>query len=78
MMNTTKPDTTIETMFAHLPKIRAYAARAIIDEEVLSDSDIADSRERLQAFMETGESLNWTTKEMVTLILREVFAQASR
>ena len=77
-MNTTKPDITIETMFAHLPKIRAYAARAIIDEEELSDSDFADSRERLQAFMDTGESLNWTSKEMVTLILREVFAGTPR
>ena len=78
MANITKVDPTIETMFAHLPKIRAYAARAIVGGEDLPEADFIDSRDRLQAFMETGESLNWTSKEMVTLILREVFAQASR
>ena len=78
MMNTAKPDTTIETMFAHLPKIRAYASRAILDEEELSDADFADSRDRLKAFMETGDSLTWTSKEMVMLILREVFASTPR
>ena len=64
----------IETMFHHLPPLRGYAARVILRGEELSDDDESDRVRRLAEFLTIGGSLNWTEKEVVSLLLREVFA----
>jgi uncharacterized linocin/CFP29 family protein len=63
-------------MFSNLPHLREYAARFILEERELSDIEQIDKDARLHQFKETGASLNWTEKEMVTLILRETFARS--
>ena len=70
--------TSIGTMFSNLPYLRRYATQAIIDERDLSEADERDKAIKLREFTATGASLNWTEKEMVVLILREVFARAYR
>ena len=64
----------IELMFRHLPVLRNYASRMILTEEELTDDEERDRVERLAEFLTIGGSLNWTEKETVSLLLREIFA----
>ena len=64
----------IEIMFRHLPALRGYASRVLIGGEALSNEEERDRLERLAEFMTIGGSLNWTEREIVSLLLREVFA----
>ncbi len=64
---------TIKSMFRHIPVLRTYARRAILLEEGLSIEDDLDREARVREYMDTGKSLNWNDKEMVVLLLREVF-----
>ena len=61
----------IQVMFKHLPILREYAKRSIIMEEMLTNAEEQDRLWRLREFIETGSSLNWTEKEVVTLLLKE-------
>lgn len=77
-MNNARTSDPIQTMFSNLTHIRKYAARVLVDHEVLTDEEVQDKSTRMTEYLQTGESLNWTPKEMVSLVLREVFATSGR
>ena len=61
-------------MFQHLPALRAYAAQTILREQQLGENEEQDRTLRMNEFRAIGKSLNWTDKEVVALLLREVFS----
>lgn len=64
----------IGMMFQHLPTLRAYAAQMILREQQLGEKEEQDRALRMNEFRAIGKSLNWTDKEVVALLLREVFS----
>ncbi len=64
----------IGTMFQHLPTLRAYAAHVILQEQQLGEKAEQDRAARMNEFRAIGKSLNWTDKEVVSLLFREVFS----
>jgi hypothetical protein len=75
-MSDTDARDSIGIMFSNLPHIRRYAAKAIMGDDDLTEAEEQDKTARMRQFFRTGESLNWTPKEMVALILRETMAKA--
>lgn len=65
---------TIRSMFRHIPALRTYARQSVIVGEPLAAQQVEDKSDRMREYLETGESLNWTKKELVVLLLRDVFA----
>ena len=64
----------VETMFRHLPVIKSYARRVILEGSNLTDAEELDRVQRLQEFWAIGSSLNWTDDEIAVLLFRELFA----
>ena len=64
----------IETMFRHLPVIKGYARRVILEGGNLTDAEELDRLQRLREFWAIGSSLNWTDDEIAVLLFRELFA----
>ena len=65
----------IEALFVHLPVLRNYAKKMIQREEILTEDEDQDRLHRLREFQNIGESLNWTEREVVVLLLRQVFVE---
>ena len=65
----------IEAMFVHLPVLRNYAKKMIQREEILTENEDWDRLYRLREFRAIGDTLNWTEREVVVLLLRQAFAE---
>ena len=63
----------IQTMFQHLPVLRRYARRALLKGEVFDEFEEQDRRFRMQEYLQTGRSMNWTDCELIALVFRDVF-----
>lgn len=74
-LNSAITQNSIQVMFKHLPILREYAMRTIVMEETLTHAEEQDRVWRLQEFIETGNGLNWTEKEIVSLLLKETLSE---
>ena len=63
----------IQTMFQHLPVLRRYARRALLQDEVFDEFEEQDRKTRMQEYLQTGCSMNWTARELTALLFRDVF-----
>ena len=63
----------IQTMFQHLPVLRRYARRALLQDEVFDAFEEQDRKTRMQEYLQTGCSMNWTARELTALLFRDVF-----
>ena len=66
----------IQSMFRHLPVLRRYAIRALLRDEVFDEFEEEDMKVRMQEYLQTGRSMNWTDCELISLVLRDVFSRA--
>ena len=66
----------IQSMFRHLPVLRRYARRAVLRDEVLDEFEEQDRQVRMQEYLQTGRSMNWTDCELIALVFRDVFSRA--
>ncbi len=66
----------IQTMFQHLPVLRRYARRAVLRGEVFDEFEEQDRHIRMQEYLQTGRSMNWTDCELIALVFRDVFPRA--
>ena len=66
----------IQTMFRHLPVLRRYARRAVLGDEVFDEFEEQDRHFRMQEYLQTGRSMNWTDCELIALVFRDVFSRA--
>ena len=66
----------IQSMFRHLPVLRRYARRAVLRDEVFDEFEEQDRQVRMQEYLQTGRSMNWTDCELISLVLRDVFSRA--
>ena len=66
----------IQSMFRHLPVLRRYARRALLQDEVFDEFEERDRQVRMQEYLQTGRSMNWTDRELIALVLRDVFSKA--
>ena len=60
-------------MFQHLPVLRRYARRALLQDEVFDEFEEQDRKTRMQEYLQTGCSMNWTARELTALLFRDVF-----
>ena len=66
----------IQSMFRHLPVLRRYARRAVLGDEIFDEFEEQDRQVRMQEYLLTGRSMNWTDCELIALVFREVFSRA--
>ena len=66
----------IQSMFRHLPVLRRYARRAVLGDEVFDEFEEQDRHVRMQEYLHTGRSMNWTVCELIALVFRDVFSRA--
>ena len=66
----------IQSMFRHLPVLRRYARRAVLRDEVFDEFEEQDRQVRMQEYLQTGRSMNWTDCELIALVFRDVFSRA--
>lgn len=66
----------IQSMFRHLPVLRRYARRAVLGDEIFDEFEEQDRQVRMQEYLHTGRSLNWTDCELIALVFRDVFSRA--
>lgn len=61
----------METMHAHLSILRNYARVVLEQDKELTWVEEEEKAEHLREYLSLGSSLNWSEKELVTLLLRE-------
>ena len=66
----------IQSMFRHLPVLRRYARRAVLGDEIFDEFEEQDRHVRMQEYLQTGRSMNWTDCELIALVFRDVFSRA--
>ena len=62
-----------DVMVQQLATLRGYASMVLLHGESLSDHQMSDHAVTMQQFLTVGESYDLTPKEMVELVLGEVF-----
>jgi hypothetical protein len=62
----------------HLEALRGYARKSLAGEEPPSRLEWVDKSVRLSEFVTLGNSFKLTVKEMVALILKDVYHQPSQ
>ena len=67
-----------ELMEQQRATLRRYAKRTIVREDSLSAHERYDVAQRIEEFMAIGSSFKLTKKEMVILLLREVFPKGRK
>ena len=76
-MNTTNSSVvSIQSMFRHLPVLRRYARRAVLGDEIFDEFEEQDRHVRMREYLQTGRSMNWTDRESIALVFRDVFSRA--
>ena len=76
-MNTTNSSVvSIQSMFRHLPVLRRYARRAVLGDEIFDEFEEQDRHVRMREYLQTGRSMNWTDRELIALVFRDVFSRA--
>ena len=63
----------IQSMFRHLPVLRRYARRVLLRDEIFDEFEEQDRQVRMQEYLQTGRSMNWTDCELIALVFRDVF-----
>lgn len=67
-----------EKVAEHLEVLRGYARKVLVDGEPLSHLEQVDKSVRLSEFVNLGISFKLTLKEMIALILKNVYHKPTR
>lgn len=59
----------------HVEALRAYARRALVQGEVLSDAEMSDRESRINEFRAMGSCLKLTESEMVTMVYQNMLRE---
>ncbi len=62
-------------MGSHLVALKRYAERVLIDREQLIPWEEADKAARLEDFFSVGQSFRCTQRELVSVLIRDLFKQ---
>ena len=77
-MTDSAPQDSNEKVADHLKALRAYARKALVDGKPLSRLELVDKSVRLSEFVNLGNSFKLTVKEMIALILKDIYHQPIR
>lgn len=72
-MSSTTPDQHHEKLTEHIEILHGYARQTLIDGASLSATEMSDKADRFGELVELGQSFKLTLKEMVALILKDIY-----
>ncbi|MCH7800475.1 MAG: hypothetical protein IIC24_02915 [Chloroflexi bacterium] len=67
-----------EKVADHVEALQAYARKVLVDGKPLSRLELVDKSVRLSEFVNLGNSFKLTVKEMIALILKDIYHQPIR
>ncbi|PCH93196.1 MAG: hypothetical protein COB86_00525 [Dehalococcoidia bacterium] len=67
-----------EIVAEHLETLRAYATKVLVNDEQLTEEELADKADRFEELQTLCASFDVTEKEIVTLVLKQMMREPKR